>query len=297
MKRITESTLLARVNKLRETIAMYEAVSDPAVLKIQQDLIAKGYPLKPDGIMGPKTKAAMDWQAKSNVRDAGLQATKNMDPTQPAPAVPTDPAKKAAYDAAIKNMDPNQPAQPVAQPQTPAAPPAQTAPPAAPPAPKGNVQNQAVQDFTNKFLATQDKEAAQPAAPSTAPNAGIDFQKWRKDTYGPDSEEQSPVQQGNAAAPSTGPVTPITPDEFPDFGSMFDSEYSNDQLAKSHGMTGMRDPRYVAAVKAEYENSGSGRQYPGEPEALRTASGSSAGHHESIKYNPELARILEIAKW
>jgi hypothetical protein len=94
---------------------------DPAVLKIQQDLIAKGYPLKPDGIMGPKTQAAMDWEAKSNVRDAGSQATKNMDPNQPAPAVPTDPTKKAAYDAAIKNMDPNQPAatpaQPVAQPQ------------------------------------------------------------------------------------------------------------------------------------------------------------------------------------
>lgn len=292
MKRITESTLLARVNKLRETIAMYEAVSDPAVLKIQQDLIAKGYPLKPDGIMGPKTKAAMDWQAKSNVRDAGLQATKNMDPTQPAPAVPTDPAKKAAYDAAIKNMDPNQPAQPVAQPQTPAAPPAQTAPPA----PKGNVQNQAVKDFTNKFLATQDKEAAQPAAPS---NSGVTpAQQDFKDMVTQSSDAwHNHVQQSNAAAPSTGPVTPITPDEFPDFGSMFDSEYSNDQLAKSHGMTGMRDPRYVAAVKAEYENSGSGRQYPGEPEALRTASGSSAGHHESIKYNPELARILEIAKW
>ena len=84
------------------------AKSDPAVLKIQQDLIAKGYPLKADGIMGPQTQAAMDWQAKSDARDAGLQAIDNMDPNQPAQPAPTDPAKKAAYDAAMRNMDPNQ---------------------------------------------------------------------------------------------------------------------------------------------------------------------------------------------
>jgi hypothetical protein len=84
------------------------AKPDPAVVKIQQDLIAKGYPLKADGIMGPKTQQAMDWQAKSDKRDAGVQATNNMDPSKPAPAVPTDPAQKAAYDAAIKNMNPAQ---------------------------------------------------------------------------------------------------------------------------------------------------------------------------------------------
>lgn len=165
MKRITENTLLAKVNKLRETIAMYEAVSDPAVVKIQQDLIAKGYPLKADGIMGPKTKAAMEWQAKSNVRDAGLQATKNMDPNQPAPAVPTDPAKKAAYDAAIKNMNPNQtapaapPAQPVTQQQAPAAPPVtqQQAPAAQPAAPSNSGVTPAQQDF--KDMVTQSSDA------------------------------------------------------------------------------------------------------------------------------------------
>lgn len=84
------------------------AKPDPAVVKIQQDLIAKGYPLKADGIMGPKTQQAMDWQAKSDKRDAAVQATNNMDPSKPAPAVPTDPAQKAAYDAAIKNMNPAQ---------------------------------------------------------------------------------------------------------------------------------------------------------------------------------------------
>jgi hypothetical protein len=91
------------------------AKPDPAVVKIQQDLIAKGYPLKADGIMGPKTQQAMDWQAKSDKRDAGVQATNNMDPSKPAPAVPTDPAQKAAYDAAIKNMNPAQAAPAPAQ--------------------------------------------------------------------------------------------------------------------------------------------------------------------------------------
>ena len=32
--------------------------ADPAVLKIQQDLIAKGAKIKADGVMGPATKAA-----------------------------------------------------------------------------------------------------------------------------------------------------------------------------------------------------------------------------------------------
>ena len=35
------------------------AKSDPAVLKIQQDLIAKGAKIKADGVMGPATQAAM----------------------------------------------------------------------------------------------------------------------------------------------------------------------------------------------------------------------------------------------
>jgi hypothetical protein len=93
-----------------------QAKPDPAVLKQQQDLIAKGYPIKADGIMGPKTQAALDWQAQSDKRDAGLKATNNMDPSKPAPAAPTDPTQKAAYDAAIKNMDPNQTPAPAAAP-------------------------------------------------------------------------------------------------------------------------------------------------------------------------------------
>jgi peptidoglycan hydrolase-like protein with peptidoglycan-binding domain len=43
---------------------------DPAVLKIQQDLIAKGYKIKADGIMGPATQAAQKAAAGSNQSSA-----------------------------------------------------------------------------------------------------------------------------------------------------------------------------------------------------------------------------------
>jgi len=35
---------------------------DPAVQKIQYELQAKGYPVKADGILGPKTQQAIDWE-------------------------------------------------------------------------------------------------------------------------------------------------------------------------------------------------------------------------------------------
>jgi hypothetical protein len=38
---------------------------DPAVQKIQYELQAKGYPIKADGILGPKTQQAIDWENKS----------------------------------------------------------------------------------------------------------------------------------------------------------------------------------------------------------------------------------------
>ena len=43
---------------------------DPAVLKIQKDLIAKGYKIKADGIMGPATQAAQKAAAGSNQSSA-----------------------------------------------------------------------------------------------------------------------------------------------------------------------------------------------------------------------------------
>lgn len=133
-----------------------QAKPDPAVLKQQQDLIAKGYPIKADGIMGPKTQAALDWQAQSDKRDAGLKATNNMDPSKPAPAVPTDPAQKAAYDAATKNMDPNQtaPAPAGAAAITPAFQSQQAPPPAKP---------EGVQVFPGTVTQQTAASAAQPS--------------------------------------------------------------------------------------------------------------------------------------
>lgn len=134
-----------------------QAKSDPAVLKIQQDLIAKGYPIKADGVMGPKTQQAMDWQAQSDKRDAGIKATNNMDPSKPAPAVPTNPAQKAAYDAATKNMDPNQPAAPAGAAAITPAFQSQQAPAPAAPAPANSGATQAQQDFKN--MVTQSSDA------------------------------------------------------------------------------------------------------------------------------------------
>lgn len=132
-----------------------QAKPDPAVLKQQQDLIAKGYPIKADGIMGPKTQAALDWQAQSDKRDAGLKATNNMDPSKPAPAVPTDPAQKAAYDAAIKNMDPNQSAPAGAAAITPAFQSQQAPPP---------VKPEGVQVFPGTVTQQTAASAAQPSS-------------------------------------------------------------------------------------------------------------------------------------
>ena len=67
--------------------------SDPAVLKQQQDLIAKGAKIKADGIMGPATQAAM----KQFGAVAGATTAPVGQGTQPAPAAPAPtPAAPAA---------------------------------------------------------------------------------------------------------------------------------------------------------------------------------------------------------
>jgi hypothetical protein len=75
---------------------------DPKVLELQNKLIAQGYPIKADGIMGPKTQAAYEWQAKNDDMAAKMSAYDK--PAQPV----RSPAYNDAYAAAIKNMDPNQ---------------------------------------------------------------------------------------------------------------------------------------------------------------------------------------------
>jgi hypothetical protein len=47
-----------------------KAKFDPAVQKLQYELQAKGYPIKADGILGPKTQQAIDWENQSaNTQD------------------------------------------------------------------------------------------------------------------------------------------------------------------------------------------------------------------------------------
>lgn len=58
---------------------------DPEVAKIQQELVKRGYPLKVDGIMGPQTKKAQEWELSSSKISTGLdQVIKD---TTPKPAV------------------------------------------------------------------------------------------------------------------------------------------------------------------------------------------------------------------
>ena len=75
---------------------------DPKVVELQNKLIAQGYPIKADGIWGPKTQAAYEWQAKNDDMAAKMSAYDK--PAQPV----RSPAYNDAYAAAIKNMDPNQ---------------------------------------------------------------------------------------------------------------------------------------------------------------------------------------------
>ena len=75
------------------------AKSDPAVMKQQQDLIAKGAKIKADGIMGPATQAAIKQFGGTAAAPAG--ATTPAAPGAPtAPTAPTAGATPAPADAA-----------------------------------------------------------------------------------------------------------------------------------------------------------------------------------------------------
>lgn len=64
---------------------------DPAVQKMQYELQAKGYPIQADGILGPKTQQAINWENQSASRDSAiqdfpaLQATMDEPVTAPTP--------------------------------------------------------------------------------------------------------------------------------------------------------------------------------------------------------------------
>ena len=81
------------------------AKSDPAVMKIQQDLIAKGAKIKADGIMGPATQAAQkQFAAAPAAAPAGDAAKNPVGTTNASTAIPTggleNPANQAKPAAA-----------------------------------------------------------------------------------------------------------------------------------------------------------------------------------------------------
>ena len=83
------------------------AKSDPAVLKLQQDLIAKGAKIKADGVMGPATQAAQKQFGGAPAAAPGLDASGRA---------------TAATDPRVAGNQPAQAAQPAATPAAPAAP-------------------------------------------------------------------------------------------------------------------------------------------------------------------------------
>jgi peptidoglycan hydrolase-like protein with peptidoglycan-binding domain len=87
----TPTTVTAGAPAAQAARPRVPAKSDPAVLKIQQDLIAKGAKIKADGVMGPATQAAQ--------KQFGQGA-------KPAPAVP---GKAAPAGGATGTMGANDP--------------------------------------------------------------------------------------------------------------------------------------------------------------------------------------------
>jgi len=124
------------------------APPDPKVQALQQDLIKKGAQIKADGIMGPKTQAAM--------KQFGGQSTAAAAAPAPAaaPAAPEAPAAPAAPEAPQTSMDDSDDA--AAQPFVPP-----TATAGAPPPPAaGGATNAAT------LKAAQDKAAGNAPAPT-----------------------------------------------------------------------------------------------------------------------------------
>jgi hypothetical protein len=85
-------------------------VSDPKVVELQKKLIAQGWPLKPDGIMGPNTEQAYQAQFKTDSMNASMQPAA----TPAAPAAPAAPAGAAAITPAFQSQQAPTPA-PTAQ--------------------------------------------------------------------------------------------------------------------------------------------------------------------------------------
>lgn len=98
---------------------------DPAVLKLQQDLIAKGAKIKADGIMGPATQAAQKAAGTTSTQPGTMGAYKSRAPSAPVQgATPATPRRDSNTQRQMlaKTMPGAGGPAPVAQAATPAAP-------------------------------------------------------------------------------------------------------------------------------------------------------------------------------
>ena len=97
--------------------------SDPAVLKLQQDLIARGAKIKADGIMGPATRAAQKAAGTTGTQPGTMDAYKSRAPSgvQQA-ATPAVPRRDSNTQRQMLAKTMPGPGGPVAQAATPAAP-------------------------------------------------------------------------------------------------------------------------------------------------------------------------------
>lgn len=71
---------------------------DPAVQKKQYELIAKGYPIKADGILGPQTQKAIDWEKQSAARDASINDYSALQATMDEPITAPEPGENTQGD-------------------------------------------------------------------------------------------------------------------------------------------------------------------------------------------------------
>lgn len=68
-----------------------KAKFDPAVQKLQYELQAKGYPIKADGVLGPKTQQAIDWEHRSTSTNNAIQDYPALQATMDEPITAPEP--------------------------------------------------------------------------------------------------------------------------------------------------------------------------------------------------------------
>jgi len=227
LSQISETHRMRKLAGLRPDNMAFESVTyeslmleapDPAVMQLQQQLIAKGAKIKADGIMGPATQAA---QAQFGISPAaqavGATPAKGNKPDGTPgqrPTMPRDPrlltnidggagAIALAQASAARNQ--KKPAGSAAQP-TPAA-------PAAPAAPVAPISGGGTPMNAADLAKAQGKEpAADPNAPEQSTMADGPAVGSQAQTAGGSNElAKAGIMGGKPAAPAADPTQPANP--------------------------------------------------------------------------------------